>query len=197
MLAGTQLSSLGHLTWSHDEGRLIAAGIGIALALGAVAGVISHALEILKPVEMSLVDVEADTKLKDYIEARPSTLGGPQTIALARSMADSPLLSDDERQAWSEILDDVVELAASKKCRRNLPLIMERHAPRRSCWCRRHRALLVGRESASGDARAATDSAATCSRQRSSHGRRSGSAPGPARQEMQYGQATRAYGWRR
>src|SRR5688572_14701807 len=60
LVAGTQLASIGDLSLEDDLGRVIAAALGLALTIGAIATVVALALKVLRPVEMTLEDVSAD-----------------------------------------------------------------------------------------------------------------------------------------
>jgi hypothetical protein len=117
LLAGTQLTSVGMLSWDRDKARVIAAAIGLIVALGAVVRVIALALRVLQPIEISASDVEGDPSLKAYLESRPTALGGAGTLARVREMANSSLLSDDERAQWAGVLDDALATAALKRAR--------------------------------------------------------------------------------
>lgn len=117
LLAGTQLTSVGMLTWDHEKTRVIAAALGLIVALGAVVRVIALALKVLRPIEISVSDVEADASLKAYVESRPTALGGAGTLARVRQMANLSLLSDEERARWAAVLDNALATAALKRAR--------------------------------------------------------------------------------
>lgn len=112
LVAGTQLSSLGKLTWEHDRGRLLAAGLTLSVAVAAVLWIVRCALVILQPVEMSLDEVVAHTDLAAAIDARPSLLGGADCVADVKAQIGGPQLTDEERDAWLAVAQDVVDRAA-------------------------------------------------------------------------------------
>jgi hypothetical protein len=112
LVAGTQLASIGKLSWDDHPGRVIATVLGLAVAIAAVARVIWLVLRVLRPIELSLEAIEADAGLSAYLQARPSLLGGLPTVQALREQVSSPVLDDDERAAWAKIADRAVGAAA-------------------------------------------------------------------------------------
>jgi hypothetical protein len=117
LVAGTQLASIGKLSWNNTRDRVLAAGIGLALSVAAIACIIALALRVLRPVEMSLDEVVADSELLAYINGRPTMLGGADSVAALRETLDSPLITDDERDAWADVASDVIGAAAYRRMR--------------------------------------------------------------------------------
>jgi hypothetical protein len=117
LVAGTQLASIGKLSWSDTRDRVLAAGIGLALAVAAIATIVAIALRVLRPVEMSLDDVVADPVLRAYVDSRPSLLGTAGDVKTLRDIVSSSLLDEDERPTWSDIAQDVVNVAAYRRMR--------------------------------------------------------------------------------
>lgn len=115
LVAGTQLSSIGKLSYEDDAGRLAAAVIALAFAIGAVVRILHEAIKILRPVEISLADVAADDKLRKDVEARPSLLGGADSVEDLQDQLASDLLEDDERKGWLAVADEVMARGAYKK----------------------------------------------------------------------------------
>lgn len=74
LVAGTQLASLGKLTFDDDLWRLIAAGVSLGVALVGTILVIGKALGVLKPVEMSFEKLRAEPEIRGEIEAQPELL---------------------------------------------------------------------------------------------------------------------------
>ncbi|HUC01168.1 MAG TPA: hypothetical protein VMS11_15225 [Solirubrobacterales bacterium] len=113
MVAGTQLSSIGELSWSDDAPRLIAAFAGLAVALAAVVWVVWRALDVLRPVEMSLAEIDRRPKLRKVIESEPRILAGAKRVSvLAALIRDSTLTSPDQRQKWRQVAARVRDRAA-------------------------------------------------------------------------------------
>jgi|GEM_PF-3146829 len=113
MVAGTQLSSIGELSWSDNAPRLIAAFAGLAVALAAVVWVVWRALDVLRPVEMSLAEIGHKPKLRDAIEGEPQLLGGAKRVSvLATMIRDSPLTSPEQRKEWRQVATRVRGRAA-------------------------------------------------------------------------------------
>lgn len=115
MLAGIQLTSLGKLSVDDTPGRLVVAVLGLGVALGAIVWVITSAAKVLRPIEMSLQDIDADPSLVAYVNGRRALLGGAESLDDAKRMADSSLLDDAERQRWQAVLGNVVEAAALRR----------------------------------------------------------------------------------
>lgn len=94
LVAGTQLSSIGSLSWRHDSERLIACVLGLAAALLAVFWVMRRAVDVLRPVDLSLESIAEDRYLCTEIERRQALLAGAQSVStLAALLASSPLSS--------------------------------------------------------------------------------------------------------
>lgn len=114
LIAGTQLSSLGKLSWEDTPDRVAGAGLGLLLALGSVAWVVREALKILRPIELSLDDVVADADLRAHMDARPGTLGGAPSVTALRDLRAGPLL-DDRSEEWNAVAAAVVGQAAHRR----------------------------------------------------------------------------------
>jgi hypothetical protein len=113
MVAGTQLSSIGELSWKDDAPRLLAAFGGLALALAAVIWVVWRALDVLRPIDLSLAEIDRRPKLRKSIENEPSLLGGAKRVSvLATMVRDSPLTSAQQRKQWREVATRVRNRAA-------------------------------------------------------------------------------------
>lgn len=115
LVAGTQLSSIGKLSWADDPGRVVAAVVGFALAIAAVVWTVSKALELLRPIEMSLADVLDDDSLRADIEERGAMLSGLESASQLDALFDLGLLNERERQAWQDTVNAVVGRAAYKR----------------------------------------------------------------------------------
>lgn len=119
MLAGTQLSSIGSLTWDDDKARIITAIVGFLFAFGGIFMVISSALAVLKPVEMSLDQIENDPDLKQFVERRKTLLlHGLGSAAELRDLLQSDLLDAESRKAWAAVAASLVDRVAYEKVRR-------------------------------------------------------------------------------
>jgi hypothetical protein len=119
MVAGTQLSSIGELSWSADKARLIAAGAGLAVALLAIIWIVWRALDVLKPVEISLQVIDRDKRLRTAVEDEPGLLGGAKSVAMLMTLVkDSPLTDTEERAAWRKVAARARDRAAFVEMRR-------------------------------------------------------------------------------
>jgi hypothetical protein len=76
LLAGTQVSSVGQLTWAEDSDRLILAGVGLALGLGAALAAILQNVRMLLPKAMTVDRLVSDRELAAYFNANPELLPG-------------------------------------------------------------------------------------------------------------------------
>ncbi|MGP0102344.1 MAG: hypothetical protein ACLPUT_12095 [Solirubrobacteraceae bacterium] len=113
LVAGTQLSSIGSLSWRHDSERLIACVLGLAAALLAVFWVMRRAVDVLRPVDLSLESIAEDRYLCTEIERHQALLAGAQSVStLAALLASSPLSSPEERERWRRVADAVIDRAA-------------------------------------------------------------------------------------
>jgi hypothetical protein len=119
LVAGTQLSSLGALSWEHDSARIVVAAIGFVLALGSVAGVVASALAVLRPIELSLEAVGEADELREFVESRPRVLGGLRTVRELEDLLESDLLQAERRDEWVRVADDVVGRAAFYRVRQS------------------------------------------------------------------------------
>lgn len=119
LVAGTQLASIGELSWDDDATRVLATVIGLAVAIAAVAALIWLVLRVLRPIEVSLQDVQADEDLRAYLQARPALLGGRTTVQDLIDQTSNPLLDDDDRAAWAKVVDRAVSAAAYRLMQRN------------------------------------------------------------------------------
>lgn len=112
LLAGTQLASIGKLSWDDEAERVVAAGIGITAGLSAVAWIVVRALEVLRPVEMSLEQLLRDSKLTADIEALPTLLQPASSVRELQEWLDGDMLEPEERAVWVEAAEDVTARAA-------------------------------------------------------------------------------------
>jgi hypothetical protein len=117
LLAGTQLSSLGQLSLSHDRTRLLVAGGTLIVALAAVILIVALAVSVLQPVEMSLADVINDKALREAADRRPGMLGGASSVE-ALELVMSRHLDAAARGMWQTVIADVVEDAAFRESKR-------------------------------------------------------------------------------
>lgn len=118
LIAGTQLSSLGELTWEDHGARLVVAVVALVAGMGAVILIVRRAVSILRPVEMALADVIDDPARRDEANRRPSLLGGADDVAALPVLAGSSLLDDAEREGWRAVVSDVVDDAAYREAER-------------------------------------------------------------------------------
>ncbi|HEY3970861.1 MAG TPA: hypothetical protein VGL79_05630, partial [Solirubrobacteraceae bacterium] len=113
LVAGTQLSSIGELSWHDDRARLIASILGLAVAIAAVFWIIRRAVDVLRPIDLSLEQVSANNKLRTKIESEPGLLGGAQKISVLAALVKNPsVTSKAQRDSWKRVVDGVVERAA-------------------------------------------------------------------------------------
>lgn len=116
LIAGTQLSSLGKLSWDDTPDRVVGAALGLLLALGSVAWIVREALKILRPIELSLDDVVADADLRAHMDARPGALGGAPSVTALRNLRTGTLL-DDRGEEWDAVTTGVIGQAAHRRAR--------------------------------------------------------------------------------
>lgn len=114
LVAGTQLSAVGQLSWSESPDRLVAAMAGFVLAMAAVIGIVWRTVGVLKPIEMSLDDVVADPTLRADIDSHRSMLGDFPTVARFKRFMDGPVddLDDEARDGWLQRSSAIVGRAA-------------------------------------------------------------------------------------
>lgn len=123
LIAGSQLSSLGSLALDSfwHVMRLIGAVAGVGLALWAAFKVIGLALEILRPVELSLNQLVDDSLAKE-LEKQPGSLPfGATTVAevserFNRAMAH-PGNSATIKKEWQDKLSELLDRAMYLKVR--------------------------------------------------------------------------------
>jgi hypothetical protein len=116
LVAGTQLSSVGELSWSREPVRVIAVGVGFLLAIGAVAWIVSRALDVLRPIEMSLEDVRSSPELEADVK-RLRMLGGLGSVQELQAMINAPGQTTAQRREWQETGQTVVGRASYKVAR--------------------------------------------------------------------------------
>jgi hypothetical protein len=117
LIAGTQLASIGDLSFDDEPGRVIAVIVGLILAIAAIAGVVALALKVLRPVEMTLEEVIADAELRPELERRTWLLGGANSLEEVRDNLQTTALSNEDRESWSAVADEIVGYAAYLKAR--------------------------------------------------------------------------------
>lgn len=117
LVAGTQLASIGDLSLEDDAGRVVAAGVGMVLTIGAIAAVVGLALKVLRPVEMTLDDVAADAGLRSEIERRASLLGGARSVEEVQDNLRTTALTEADRESWFAVADQIVGYAAYLRTR--------------------------------------------------------------------------------
>jgi hypothetical protein len=117
LVAGTQLASIGDLSFKDEPDRVVAVALGLAAAVGAVALIVALTLRVLRPIEMSFSEVVAEPKLRAAITARPWLLGGAGSLEEVRDNLTTSALSDAERETWFGVADDVVANAAYLRTR--------------------------------------------------------------------------------
>ena len=120
MLAGTQLSSIGSLTWDDDKARIVIAALGFLVAFIGIFKVISSALSVLKPIEMSLDQIDEDEALRGFVESRRiSLLNGLDSVSTLRDLLQSvDVLDPAERPQWADLAEVLVDRVAYEKVRR-------------------------------------------------------------------------------
>jgi hypothetical protein len=112
LVAGTQLSSLGKLSWEDDRARLVTAAIALAITVGTILWIVAAVLAVLRPVDLTLAGVRSDAKLTQVVEQRPELLGGADSVADVEAQTTGPLLSASERAGWEAVGRTVVDRAA-------------------------------------------------------------------------------------
>jgi hypothetical protein len=112
LVAGTQLSAIGSLTWEHTPVRIVVGLLGFVVAIGAVIWIVLNVLEVLKPVPLSLDEVVADSKLSAGINQRRELLGSFESVAELRDMIRSALLEPEQRDELLEGAEAIVDQAA-------------------------------------------------------------------------------------
>jgi hypothetical protein len=112
LVAGTQLSSIGELSWSDDRTRLLASGIGLAVALVAVIWIIRRALDILRPIDLSLKELAANKRLAAAVESEPELFQGAGGITVLAALLESPILPPAERESWVKVANGILDRAA-------------------------------------------------------------------------------------
>lgn len=117
LAAGTQLSSLGDLTWADHKGRLLAAAGALLLALVAVAFVIRQEFRVLKPVEISLDEAIADQELTQKLVAGAGPPYDSEGLMDLRRRVVSRTSSEDEIAAARADVELVLGRAALIKTR--------------------------------------------------------------------------------
>jgi hypothetical protein len=117
LVAGTQLASIGDLSFEDAPERVIAAAVGLVLAVAAVAVIVRLALRTLQPVDMTFDSIAGDAALAAQIEQRPLLLGGAGSVAEVRDNLDTTALSDEERDSWYMVADQIVAYAAYLRTR--------------------------------------------------------------------------------
>lgn len=117
LVAGTQLASIGELSFDDEPDRVVAVIGGLVLAIGSIAAVVALALRVLRPVEMTFDEVCADPKLRAELEARPWLLGGARSLGEVRENIDTTALTDADRETWLGVSDAVVAYAAYLRAR--------------------------------------------------------------------------------
>jgi hypothetical protein len=115
LAAGTQLSSLGKLDFDRDSDRLVAAIVALAVALGAVMLIVNRALSVLKPVEVSLDSVLADTKLANEIVAGPGAATSRDELENIQYRLRSDTIEEDDLKIAQQDRDAVLDRAALLK----------------------------------------------------------------------------------
>lgn len=114
LLAGTQVSSLGELSFADDRARLLVAGGALITALLAVILILGQAVSVLRPVEMSLTDVVEDPARRAEADRRPTLLGGVRSVE-DLEMVDARDLDPKVREEWLAIVADVVADASFRE----------------------------------------------------------------------------------
>lgn len=111
LVAGTQLSAIGDLSWEESRERILVAAAGFTLAIMAVAWIASHVLAVLKPFDLSLNDVVDDAALAADLRGRPE-LNGLESIEEMRDIINGPFLGREEREEWLGYALAAVDYAA-------------------------------------------------------------------------------------
>ena len=117
LVAGTQLSSIGDLSFEDDTARAVAAIVGMVLTIGAIAAVVGLALRVLRPVEMTFDDIVSDAQLRSEIERRASLLGGAGSLEEVQDLLRTTALSEADRESWFGVADQIVAYAAYLRTR--------------------------------------------------------------------------------
>lgn len=79
LIAGTQVSSVGKLSWDHDTVRLIAATLGLAVALGGVLLIILQNTRLLVPQWMTLKQIKGP--VRQFFDDDPQLLLGAESVS--------------------------------------------------------------------------------------------------------------------
>ena len=116
LVAGTQLASIGDLSFEDEPTRVIAVIAGLILALGAIVVVVGLALRVLRPVDMTFDDVFADAELRAQIDGT-SFLGGARSLDEVRANLSTTALTETDRDSWFVIADDIVARASFLRAR--------------------------------------------------------------------------------
>jgi hypothetical protein len=117
LIAGTQLASIGDLSFEDEPERVIAVIAGLILAVAAITAVVGLALKVLRPVEMTFDEVIADTKLRARIDGRTSLLGGAGSLEEIRANLETSALIEEDRESWYAVAEAVVAHAAYLRAR--------------------------------------------------------------------------------
>jgi hypothetical protein len=116
LVAGTQLSAIGALSWEDVPERVVAAGIGFLLAIVAVIYIIQKVLRVLSPVELSL-DMVVEEVEAGKLTVRKDSLEGFASVRELRDFIDARL--SEKRQAEVEALGAaIVDQGAYDKIKR-------------------------------------------------------------------------------
>jgi hypothetical protein len=120
LIAGTQLSSLGKLSWDDHAARLLVAVAALALSVLAVVVIVGRAVSILRPIEMTLEDVIADPERLAAANRRTWLFSGLDNVTdvglLPRlSRAD---VSEARQQVVQAVISDVVIDASYREASR-------------------------------------------------------------------------------
>lgn len=118
LLAGTQLSSLGQLSFSEDPVRLLVAIGALVVGFAMVIAIIALAVSVLNPVEMSLDKVNRHEYLRKKVEERPSLLAGANSVRAFAELAESRFVEDEPDNDVEAMISQVVEWASFLESRR-------------------------------------------------------------------------------
>ena len=136
LAAGTQLSSLGELSLADDTARLAAAAVALAVSISVVVLVVEAALEVLRPVEMTLEAILADANVRAEIEKRPSLLLETGSVEELKRGADAALADEpdeiftaEDQARWRRGVEEVLNQAALISVRRSFEAAWKKMLP--------------------------------------------------------------------
>ena len=111
LVAGTQLSSIGALTWEQNCDRIVAGGVGFIIGIGSVVWIIWSVLSVLGPVEVTLDEIVENDDMSAAINERQELLGPFSSVAELRDVLLGDLLSGEQRVELKGVAESIVDHA--------------------------------------------------------------------------------------